>query len=227
MSKIFDPEGPVWTFLMKLADFVMLSCVWLICCLPVITIIPSSIALYDTIAHCVRGDEGETYRRFFRTFKRELGIGILLTLLFGAIFILLAVDYRVLGKLMADSNGWRVFSYIFLIAVFLPLGTMIWAVSLESRYTFTFKNLLKTSFILSFAQLPQTIVLVALFLLGMYIGLSSPAFVIMAPGLICYLQSWFVERVFKKVIPSETPEEEAPNTESTEELAEPSESTEE
>ena len=215
MSKFFDPEGPVWSFLMKLADFVMLSCVWLLCCLPVLTIIPSSIALYDTIAHCVRGEEGETYRRFFRTFKRELGTGILMNLVFGIIFILLAVDYRLLGKFMAESDGWRVFSYIFLVAIFLPLGTLIWAVCLESRYTFTFKNLLKTSFILSFVQLPKTIVLVALFLLGMYIGLSTPGFVLMAPGLICYLQSWFVERTFQKIVPTESP------VEGTEEIGSP------
>ena len=67
MEQIFNPDNFFWRWFGKLADFFLLSCLWLLCCVPIVTIGASSIALYDTVAHCVRGPDDDTYRRFFRT----------------------------------------------------------------------------------------------------------------------------------------------------------------
>ena len=35
--KFFSLENPIWKFIGNLADFFLLSCLWYLCCLPVVT----------------------------------------------------------------------------------------------------------------------------------------------------------------------------------------------
>ena len=97
----------------------MLSCCWVLCCVPVGTIGAACIALYDATAHCVRGGEGGMYRRFFRTFKNELGRGFLLTLFWAVIGFFLNASYQILTQLAQQSNGWTVFSLVYFISLFI------------------------------------------------------------------------------------------------------------
>ena len=46
-SRLFDPEGTIWKPLGYLGDFVMLSLMWAVCCIPVVTVGPATTALYD------------------------------------------------------------------------------------------------------------------------------------------------------------------------------------
>ena len=46
MSKLFDLNNPFFSFLSKVADLIILSFLWFVCCLPIVTIGPSSSALY-------------------------------------------------------------------------------------------------------------------------------------------------------------------------------------
>ena len=75
----FNSENWFWKGFGRLADYFILSFCWLLCSIPVVTIGTATIALYDAVAHCVRGREPDLAKRFFTTFKKELLRGILLT----------------------------------------------------------------------------------------------------------------------------------------------------
>ena len=97
----FNPEGLVWKPLGALGDLVMLSLLWGICSIPLVTIGPATAALYDCTAHCVRRGEDGLFSRFKRTFLAELKTGLLSTLLWaavlGALYVLRALLMRRLG----------------------------------------------------------------------------------------------------------------------------------
>jgi uncharacterized membrane protein YesL len=46
MQKYFSPDSPFMSFIGKLADTLLLNILWLLFCLPVFTIGPSTAALY-------------------------------------------------------------------------------------------------------------------------------------------------------------------------------------
>ena len=46
MKNLFNIENPVWVFMGKLVDILILAGLWLLCSLPVVTIGPSTAALY-------------------------------------------------------------------------------------------------------------------------------------------------------------------------------------
>lgn len=58
MSKLFNLENPVWNFLGKLVDMMILTGLWLICCIPVVTIGASTTALYSVTLKMAENKEG-------------------------------------------------------------------------------------------------------------------------------------------------------------------------
>jgi len=103
MSGFFNPDNWLWKFFGKIYDFFGLSCMWVLCSMPLVTVGPASIALYDAAAHCLRGDETKLAKRFFRTFKKELVPGILLTLVWAAIAMAFWFGYQIVFQ-MAQAD---------------------------------------------------------------------------------------------------------------------------
>lgn len=203
MNRFLNPENWLWRFFSRLADFFFTSACWLICCIPVLTIGSATIALYDTVAHCVRGGEGEMFRRFFRTFKNELLRGCLLTVLFAAIAFLLNAGYQILVQSSQGSNTMTVVSIVYFCSLFIPLGWACWCVALESRFVYPFGQLLRNGFAFTFGYLPQTAVIVIIFVLALNLCINLPFLLVFAPGAAAYFQSRFIEKVFIKYMPEE------------------------
>lgn len=208
MKRFFDSDNRIWRSINRLADYFLVSICWLLCSLPLLTLGTASIALYDTVAHCIKGDEGHMLRRFFQTFRRELLRGILLTLLWTGAAWLLYAGYQYLVGRSADSNPMTVVSIVYYCSLLIPLGCLCWSLALESRFTASFCQLLKNSFAFTFAYLPTSCAVTALFVLAANLCLNFPVFLAVIPGIMVHLQSHFIEKVFQKHMPAEedTPE---------------------
>ena len=61
----FDSESPFFCLLGRVLDIVVLSVLWLICSLPIVTIGPASAALYYSCAKCLRYKEPHPYGSFW------------------------------------------------------------------------------------------------------------------------------------------------------------------
>lgn len=203
MHKIFDPDNLFWRWFGRIADMFVLSCLWLLCCLPVVTIAPASIALYDTIAHCVRGPEGDTYRRFFRSLKAELLRGIGITLVWGVLAFILIIGYNFLCQMAEQSRGFAIYAVVFAISMLIPAGVLCWLLPIESRFSNSFLGVHKTAIYFTFAHLPTTVAITAaLVVCGLAIS-YFPFLALVLPAVMVCLQSWFIERVFAKYTPDE------------------------
>ena len=203
MGRIFNPDNFLWRWGAKVADYVILSCLWILCSIPVVTIGASTIALFDAAARCVHGNEGGTYRRFFRTFRQELGRGIALTILWAVCGWLLNVGYQVMTQLGDGSRNWNILSIVYFCTLFIPLGVACWSVALESRFTYGFGDLHRNAFLFTFAHLPHTFAIVVLLVLAINVLLNIFPLIMIIPGLTAYLQSCFAERVLRKYMPPE------------------------
>lgn len=100
--KFFSLENPIWKFIGNLADFFLLSCLWYLCCLPVVTAGAATTALYYVTLKMARGQEGQLIPAFFHSFKQNLKQATALWVGYLAVGILLVLD---LGDLPADQFG--------------------------------------------------------------------------------------------------------------------------
>lgn len=203
MNGFFNSENWFWQGFGKLADYFIVSILWLACCIPLVTIGPATIALYDTIAHCVRGKDTQMLNRFFGTFRKELLRGIGLTVLWAAIAFVLNMGYQILVQNGETSEFWSMLSIVYFCTLFLPLGMLCWTVALESRFVYSFGQLNKAALTFTLAYLPQTLVIAAVFVVALNLCMNFPFFVMFLPGAVGHLQSVFIEKVFQKYMPDD------------------------
>lgn len=187
----------------KLADALVLGLLWILCCLPVVTIIPSCIALYDAVARCVHGTEDGPYRHFFRVFKAELLRGIGYTLLWAVLIYLLVIGYNFLSAMGKDNQLASIYASVYLGTMLIPVGVLAWLIPLEARFDHSFFGLFKSAATFTIVHLPTTGILLGLLAVALFLGLLIPGAIIVLPGILVTLQSWFVEKIFKRYIPEE------------------------
>ena len=90
----------------KFADILLLSALWLICSIPLVTLGAATAALYDAAVKCVRGGEQASWRRFLRTFWQELVTATIVTVIWGAALLGMVWILRVLwAGGLADIGG--------------------------------------------------------------------------------------------------------------------------
>lgn len=202
----FNPDNWLWRGFGRLADFFILSALWLVCSIPVVTIGSASIALYDTVAHCFRYQEGDMVRRFFRTFKRELVRGILLTVVWAVLGWLLNVSYQIMTQLGDGSSFWSILTLVYFVLLLIPVGIACWAIGLQSRFTYSFGQLHKNAAMFTLGYLPRTIAVVLIFVIFYNLLINMFFLVMFLPAIMVNLQSMFMEPAFRKYMPEETEE---------------------
>lgn len=201
MKNLFNPEYWLWRGFGRLADYFLLSACWFVCSIPLVTIGSASIALYDTVARCVRGGEAGMVKRFFRTFKGELLRGCLLTVLGAALALLLNAGYQVLVQMGEGSGTMQTVSTVYFCLLLLPLGWACWSIALESRFVYSLGQLLKNALAFTFGHLPQTLVIAAILVVAINLLMNIPFLVMLIPAPIAHLQTAVIERVFAKYTP--------------------------
>lgn len=71
MSNLFDINSKFFAFLTRISDLVILNILFILCCLPIITIGASFTALYTMTLRMIRNEENYIVKDFFKSFKEN------------------------------------------------------------------------------------------------------------------------------------------------------------
>lgn len=205
---IFNPENGFYRVTGKMVDLFLLSVFWLFCCIPVVTIGPSTAALYNTVARCIRGNERNSWIMFFRTFRDNLKVGILTTLVILPVAVLLVFLQGLLYQTAAVGKAGYVLYVAYQIFLLLPLGAACYLFPVLSRFTFRTGGLLLNCSKLAMAHLPSTVVMGLLLGLSIWICSYVPVLAAVLPAILALLQSFALERIFRPYIRAQRAEEE-------------------
>ena len=137
----FDMDKPFWRWVGKIPDIIGLSFCWYICSLPLITIIPASCALFDAISRTLMMDDKGCYKRFFRSFIRELKQGIPLTLFWLFIGFISFYGLMILKQMAGTSSFFSAFYLFYIIMILMLFAYLAWLIALQSRYNQRFIGL--------------------------------------------------------------------------------------
>ena len=91
MSKWFDMDNPIWRFMSRVADAFILSVLWAVFSIPIVTIGASTTAMYYVSLKMAEGTEEYTFRMFVKSFKENFvaaTVSWLIILAVGALYIL-------------------------------------------------------------------------------------------------------------------------------------------
>ena len=163
----------------KAFDMVVINVIWLILCIPIVTIVPATTAMYYTIVKVVRRERSYAIKEFFRSFKRNFRQGSLFSVYLVLAAFIMYIDFRyaLLLAEQGESSG-STFMGVFLIIALLLCAVFTFLCPVLSRFDMKWGGILKTAFFMSTRHIGTTLVLLVLMaavLLSCYIvvpGLS-------------------------------------------------------
>lgn len=195
-KNIFSPDGGFYSWAAKISEFFLLSLLWLLFQLLVVTSVPASIALYDCTSRCLIRGEGGIYKRFFWTLWREMGRGNLIFLSWAVLVAVLVFGYSILYVKGQSDSIYALFSLVYLLTALIPLGIYCWLIPLESRYVYKFWELHRSALNYAIAYLPATGLLLLTLAVGVALLMLAPVLVLLLPGVISTVHAAIIEKKF-------------------------------
>lgn len=131
----------------KAADLIGITLLWLVGCIPVVTIVGATAAMYETVLRCVREENGGILETFKAAYLKNLKPGIGLTLLYGVTFALLGFgNYFVFGVNEAKSSEMAILALSTVIVSVFVAMTFLWIAPILSRRTDTVGKIMKSAY---------------------------------------------------------------------------------
>jgi uncharacterized membrane protein YesL len=199
MGGFFDVDGKVYRFMEKITNCLIVSILWTIFSLPIITIGASSTALYYTVYKVIRNDTGHIWREFWNAFKNNFKQSTFLWIIFLLIIAFLGVDCY-FSYILSDVNvtlKWM--TVILLIAiVFVVMWSLYWFPYI-SHIEDPIKAVMKNTLIICITNLRKSLSMILAFAVCVVIMVYlpfSPVFLMVLPAAYMYFSGHILKNVF-------------------------------
>ncbi len=211
MKDFFSLDNPVSRFMTLVFDIALLSILFAVCSLPVVTFGASAAALYSVMLRRVRNEEGAILKGFFQAFRENFRQGTIAGLIFIAINLLMFLDYRLISVIQNVTLA-AVSAAAIMMVVLMTAGVFAYVFPLIARYENSLRAAFNNAWRLAVINLPKTIVLVVLNNLPiLFLVLRTDIFVpfimlwcFILAGTAAYINSKILRGIFDKLFPDET-----------------------
>lgn len=213
---MFKYDSPLFRFMSKMADIVILNFLWMICCIPIFTVGASTTALYYVCMKLVKNEEGYIIKDFFHSFKDNFKQATAITFIYGFIGAFFALDFMLLNNRGAEMTSLQsILRIVFIVGLVILFCMAEYTFPMLAKFDNTTKNTIKNAFVMAFIDLKKFIsitfvnlVIVLLIVLTpntfvkilfvcVIMGISGPA----------YINANTFNRLFEKYLASEKTED--------------------
>lgn len=196
MRDIFNSDSRLMRALSKLFDIGYLSIVFIIFCIPVVTMGAALTSLYYTTVKVIRRDRGYVFQEFWHSFKSNFRQATILWVIELVVLVLLAYNLMVVTGFVSG---------IYLAMAILIVAVYCYAFPILSRFVLKNTDIIKMSIILVIKHIYFTVPFVAIIVLSaaalVLLIPYAPIVPILLPGLAALLHSFMMEIVMKKYMP--------------------------
>lgn len=158
---IFKFDSPVMNFLGKVADYIILNILWIICSLPILTFGASTTAKYYVGMKLTKGEEVTIFKPFFKSFKENFKQSTILWVILLAINVFLIFDWMWLNnKGYSELKG--IYVILLLVLTVFVLLTTISIFPFIARYKVTNLEAVKAAALFTFLNFIPLVLIAAL-----------------------------------------------------------------
>jgi len=209
MGGIFNIDGKFFSVMTKIADLIILNILWIICCIPIVTIGAATTALNYVTLKMTKDEEAYIVKSFFHSFKQNFRQSTVIWLFLLAGYIIAVVDLIILRDWAFQFSD--IIRYVVLALMLILTFITIYIFPIQAKFFNSIKNTFKNSFFISIRHLPSTIVMVLIligpFIAAYFINLLSQ-YIILIYLLIgfsgtAYANSFFFNKIFENYLPKE------------------------
>ena len=201
--KFLSYDSPFSQLLLKLCYSCYLNLLWLICCIPIVTIGASTTALYYTSLKIVRGEDQALGHMFFRSFRENFRQSTVLWLILLATGLFLAGDGYLAYRLRAASTGapavlWTLILALVIGAAVVYTIVLLFVFPLVASVSNTNWAMLKNSFFIGARYLFCTILVFVVHFAMFFavVSIFTPLF-LLGEGLCALISSYLMSNVLR------------------------------
>ncbi len=155
MTRLFS--GPLGRWLSFFLDALLVSIVWAVCCLPVLTAGAATAALHRVAQNWVRERSGCGLRDFFRAFRENLPRGTAVGLIL--LVPLLVIGFSLYAVLFTEGNYPNYLRWMTVGGAVIWLSVAVYALPLQATFENTPFRTVGNALRIALARLPTTLIL--------------------------------------------------------------------
>lgn len=167
----FHPDSPFFHFCTRLVELTKINLLWLVCCLPIVTIGASTTAML-TCLYAWREKKVCGSRVFFSSFRRSFPRATILWLGMLLLGVMLVVDYTIIAALTFPGRMAVIVLIFFVAFALLLFSGMVFP--LLSQFPMGLKDTIINAVLLSLANLPKLLLVTGANLLPLALLLLLP-----------------------------------------------------
>ena len=205
-KSLFAPDGVYARVMNYIWNLLMISILWVLCSLPILTFGASTAAAYYAAAKVLRAGEGKVIPEFFRAFKENFKQSAVFSVIYAAVLAVLLLECYYVYQ---ESQLPLPVLYLFYGMVLLVVANIQYLFAFMSRFTLTKFALFRMATLCSLRHLITTVLLLLLFAalcIGVYL---MPWGVLIFPGVMFLAKTYLMERIMHKYMPAPDNEDEA------------------
>lgn len=198
LKNLFNPENSFWEFMNNMTNVLFVGLIWLICCIPIITIGASTTALYDYSLKMADNREGYVLKSFFKAFKNNFIKSTLfwILMLLGAGF--LVVDGYICLRMEAPIGKFLFFAIVAIGIMYFIICIYIFPVL--AFFQMNVKETVKNACIMGVGSLPITTLIIIILVIGGLIIYTAPYLIFALGSFVAYVSSFCYLSVFRKFV---------------------------
>lgn len=184
----------------SLWDILKLNFMWIIFCIPIVTIGGSTIAAFSVLLRISEDQEGNVIKDFWKAFKENWKQGILIGLLPPICFEAVFLDFQLYN---AVENGGLGILIVGCFSAYIFIFCLIYVFPLLARYDNTVINSIKNSFRIGMKFFGRTFLLLVIIAVEVLIIFWNPTTMfiglLIGPACIMYTISGVAMHIFRKI----------------------------
>lgn len=196
MRGILSPEGPVMNFITKITYSAYLNILWLVCCLPIVTIGASTTALFYVTLKVAKNEEGSLTKAFFHSFKENFKQGTIIWLILLLAGIILGIDGYIFYHMRFENAFWTVATAVFLVAAAAYAIILMYIFPLLARFDNTVKAMFKNALMLGMRFLLCTTLMAVIYFVMAFVVINVfTPIIVFGEGLCALLCSYLLSNI--------------------------------
>lgn len=156
---MFRFDGKFYEAVSKLTDLVILNILFLICCIPIVTIGAATTALYSVTKKMTKKNEGYIVKNYFRQFKENFKQSTIMWLILFVAGMIPTMDLYIIDN-MSKGIGQTILMGFTIMAIIVVFFVFLYAMALQSTFENTVKNTIKNAFLMGVGHFPWTLLIV-------------------------------------------------------------------
>lgn len=172
MRYLLNPDSPIMSFWKKLTDFVILNVLWVVGCLPVITIGASTAAMHRCVMQQQIHGDISVFKDFWKAYRQNFKQATGLFLIEAVVICIFLIDIQIVWNMETQTGVMNVIWIIMLFVLLIPALSVL--LPLQAQFENGFFATLKKAWLMAMLHLPAALLVTLINGIPLFMSVFMP-----------------------------------------------------